>query len=84
MKSTIDELQDVENRIKSEKSHRMYERCQAIRLHLMGNTPHQIATILKRTHKTISTYIRPIKKTVTGPKRIVQAEEIMSGEDFSV
>ncbi|PLR89327.1 IS630 family transposase, partial [Bacillus sp. T33-2] len=36
MKSNIDELQEVENRLKGEKTRRMYERYQAIRLHLMG------------------------------------------------
>jgi transposase len=58
MRSIHDELQAVENRLRSEKSRRMYERYQAIRLHLMGNAVHQIATTLNRTSKTIGTYIR--------------------------
>ncbi|WP_257985127.1 IS630 family transposase [Bacillus sp. T33-2] len=62
MKSTNDELQEVEIRIKTEKSRRMYERYQAIRLHLMGNTPKQIAAILKRTDKTVSTYLRSYRE----------------------
>ncbi|WP_257959068.1 IS630 family transposase [Bacillus sp. V3-13] len=40
----------------------MYERYQAIRLHLTGNTISQIATILNRTDRTIGTYIRAYQK----------------------
>jgi hypothetical protein len=36
MKSNIEELQEVENRLKYEKELRMYERYQTIRLYLMG------------------------------------------------
>ncbi len=62
MKSNLDELQEIENKLKHEKNRRMYERYQAVRLHLMGNTIHQISTILKRSDKTIGTYIRSYKK----------------------
>ncbi len=64
MKSNLDELQEIENKLKHEKNRRMYERYQAVRLRLMGNTIHQISTILKRSDKTIGTYIRSYKKMV--------------------
>jgi transposase len=62
MKSIVDELQEVESRLKTEKSRRMYERYQTIRLHLMGKSVQEIAAILKRTSKTIGTYIRSYQK----------------------
>ncbi|WP_260472078.1 IS630 family transposase [Bacillus canaveralius] len=58
MKSIVDEIQEVESRLKTEKSRRMFERYQTIRLHLMGKSVQEIAAILKRTSKTIGTYIR--------------------------
>jgi transposase len=51
------QLRQVEDRIKQTKDRRMYERYQAIRLYLMGNTMKQIQTILGRTDKTIKSYI---------------------------
>lgn len=62
MNSNLEELQEIENKLKHEKNRRMYERYQTIRLHLMGNTIKQIATILNRSDKTIGTYIRSYKK----------------------
>lgn len=87
MKSTNDELQAVEQRLKSEQSRRMYERYQAIRLHLMGNAICQIASILKRTDKTIKTYIRSYQelglegmgmKFSTGkPPRLTEEQQVL-------
>lgn len=62
MKSNIEELQEVENRLKHEKERRMYERYQTIRLYLMGYPIKQIITILNRSDKTIRTYINSYKK----------------------
>jgi|SRR5690625_4442227 len=62
MKSNANELQAVENRLKSEKKRRMYERYQAIRLYLLGHSATEIATILNRNSKTIRTYIRSYKE----------------------
>lgn len=58
MKSNREELQEVEKRLKHEKERRMFERYQTIRLYMMGHTVKQITTILKRTEKTIRTYIK--------------------------
>jgi transposase len=62
MKSNIEELQMVENRLKYEKERRMYERYQTIRLYLLGNSVNQITTILKRSDRTIRTYINSYKE----------------------
>lgn len=61
MKINEEQLQVIENRLKQEKSRRMYERLQAVRLHLMGYTYKQISKLLKRSEKTIGTYIRAYK-----------------------
>ncbi|WP_374702914.1 hypothetical protein [Bacillus sp. T33-2] len=47
----------MKNRLKSEKTHRMDERYQAIRLHPMGKSDQELAAILQRTSKTIGNYI---------------------------
>src|SRR4051794_16176272 len=62
MKSKLEESQEVEKRLKHEKNRRIYERYQTVRLHLMGNSVNQIATILNRSEKTIGTYLRSYKK----------------------
>lgn len=62
MKSNLKELKEIENQLKHEKKRRMYERYQAVRLHLMGNSIKQISKILKRTEKTVGTYIRSYKE----------------------
>jgi transposase len=62
MKSNIEELQEVENKLKHEKKRRMYERYQTIRLYLMGNSIKQITTILNRSDKTTRTYINSYKE----------------------
>lgn len=58
MEKKSDELQEVEKQIKNEKSRRMFERYQTIRLHLLGHDPKQIAVIVGRTEGTIRSYIR--------------------------
>jgi transposase len=51
-------LQELEQRMKHEKSRRMFERYQAIRLYLTGSSNHEIAAIIGRTIETVKTYIR--------------------------
>lgn len=55
-------LQEVENAIKQEKDRRLYERYQAVSLHLKGYTNKDIAEILCRTNVTIGTYVKRYKK----------------------
>jgi transposase len=55
-------LQEVETIIKQEKNRRLYERYQAISLHLKGYTNKDIAGILCRTHITIGTYVKQYKE----------------------
>lgn len=43
------ELQEVENQLKLEKSRRMFERYQTVRLYLLGHNNQQIATIIGRS-----------------------------------
>lgn len=62
MKTKENELQEVERRIKLEKSRRMFERYQTIRLHLKGKDNKQIAEVIGRTEETIRTYIRSYQK----------------------
>lgn len=62
MKSNIEELQKVEDRLMDEKERRMYERYQTIRLFLLGHSVKQITTILNRTDKTIHAYIKSYEK----------------------
>lgn len=57
MESNKNELQEVEKRMKQEKNRRLFERYQAIRLHLMGNGPKQIASVIGRSEPTIRSYI---------------------------
>lgn len=58
METKSNELEELEKKIKNEKSRRMFERYQSIRLHLMGKDYKQIATIIGRTEVTIKSYIR--------------------------
>lgn len=62
MKSNIEKLQELENRIKHERDRRMYERYQAIRLYLMDYSVNEITAILNRSDKTIRTYIKCYKE----------------------
>ena len=50
-------LQEVEKRLKSEQSRRMFERYQTVRLALLGYSHLQIATIIGRSERTVSTYL---------------------------
>lgn len=52
----------IEERMKSTKDRRMYERLQAIRLRLLGKPVSEIATILLRSEKTIRIYIHAFEK----------------------
>lgn len=55
-------LAAIEERMKSTKDRRMYERLQTIRLRLMGMPVKKIATILCRSEKTIRIYIHAFEK----------------------
>jgi transposase len=55
---TINELQEVEKRLKQEKNRRMFERYQTVRLHLLGHDKQQIATIIGRSERTVRTYLQ--------------------------
>jgi transposase len=55
-------LATVEERLKSTKDRRMYERLQSIRLRLMGMPVSEIATILYRSEKTIRIYLHAYEK----------------------
>lgn len=62
MKSNIEKLQEVEDRMNNERDRRMYERYQAIRLYLMDYSVNEIKAILNRSEKTIRTYLKCYKK----------------------
>jgi DNA-binding NarL/FixJ family response regulator len=49
------ELQEVEQRLKHEKSRRMFERYQTVRLHLLGKSNAEIATSIGRKESTVYT-----------------------------
>jgi transposase len=51
-------LQEVEKRLKQEKSRRMFERYQTVRLYLLGHGKNQIATIIGRSERTVNTYLQ--------------------------
>ncbi len=51
-------LQEVTQAMKQEKKRRMYERYQAVYLHLKGISITRIAETLNRSRETVSTYIR--------------------------
>jgi transposase len=50
-------LAEVEERLKSTKDRRLYERLQTVRLGIMGMPIKEIATILCRSEKTIRSYL---------------------------
>jgi transposase len=56
------ELQEVEKRLKHEKSRRMFERYQTVRLHLLGKDIAQIAMSIGRKESTVITYIRKYRR----------------------
>jgi transposase len=51
-------VKELNERMKKEKSRRMFERYQTIHLHLQGMTTKQIAGIIQRNEKTVMAYIR--------------------------
>jgi transposase len=51
-------VKELDERMKKEKSRRMFERYQTIHLHLQGMTTKQIAGIIQRNEKTVIAYIR--------------------------
>jgi transposase len=57
------ELQEVEKRLKLEKSRRMFERYQTVRLYLLGHDNQQIAAIIGRSERTVRTYLQGYKKS---------------------
>jgi len=61
-KNLDERLQEVENAMQQEKDRRLYERYQAISLHLKGYTNTDIAQILCRTNVTIGTYVKQYKQ----------------------
>lgn len=56
-------IEEVENAMKQEKDRRLYERYQAISLHLKGYTNKAVADILCRTNVTIGTYVKRYKES---------------------
>jgi hypothetical protein len=54
MKTMIEQLQEVEQRLKHEKSRRMFERYQTVRLHLLGKDNAEIATSIGRKDPPIN------------------------------
>jgi transposase len=79
------QLQEVEKRIKNEKSRRMFERYQTVRLQLRGHKNQQIATIIGRSERTVQTYLRQyqecgldgllMKFSPGPPERITQEQQ---------
>jgi transposase len=57
------EFVEVEKRLKQEKDRRMFERYQAIRLHLLGHDNQQTATIIGRSERTVRTYLKLYQKS---------------------
>jgi transposase len=62
MKTVDEQLQDVEQRLKHEKSRRMFERYQTVRLHLLGHDNAAIAVSIGRKESTVDTYLRQYRK----------------------
>jgi transposase len=52
------ELEEVEKYLKLEKTRRMFERYQTVRLHLLGHDSQQIAAIIARSERTVNTYLQ--------------------------
>jgi len=62
MKTVDEQLQDVEQRLKHEKSRRMFERYQTVRLHLLGHDNAAIAVSIGRKESTVDMYLRQYRK----------------------
>ncbi|KEQ21631.1 transposase, partial [Paenibacillus tyrfis] len=60
--SNTEALQEVEQRLKHEKSRRMFERYQTIRLYLLSHDYSQIATSIGRSEYTVKEYVRTYRK----------------------
>lgn len=63
MKTVVEKLIDVEQRLKHEQSRRMFERYQTVRLHLLGQDNAQIAVNIGRKESTVDTYLRHYLKS---------------------
>lgn len=59
MESKTEALQRVEQFLKQEKSRRMFERYQTIRLYLLGHDYSQIATSIGRSEYTVKNIFAP-------------------------
>lgn len=80
-------LQEVEQRLKQEKSRRMFERYQTIRLYLQGHDFNQIATSVGRSEYTVKEYIRTFRKhgldglkmkfSTGAPERLTKEQQAM-------
>lgn len=53
-----EQLNEVEQRLKHEKSRRMFERYQTVKLHLIGKNNADIAVSIGRKESTVETYLR--------------------------
>ncbi|WP_255407526.1 MULTISPECIES: IS630 family transposase [unclassified Cohnella] len=62
MKTIDEQLKDVEQRLKHEKSRRMFERYQTVRLHLLGHDNAAIAVSIGRKESTVDTYLRQYRR----------------------
>jgi transposase len=62
MKTIEEQLNEVEQRLKHEKSRRMFERYQTVRLHLLGKNNEEIAVSIGRKESSVSTYLRQYRK----------------------
>jgi transposase len=62
MKSNEEQLYEVEQRLKHEKSRRMFERYQTVRLHLFGQSDEDIAVAIGRKESTVSSFLRKYRK----------------------
>lgn len=62
MNSIEEQLLEVELRLKHEKSRRMFERFQTVRLHLLGKSNEDIAEAIGRKVSTVASYLRKYRK----------------------
>jgi transposase len=62
MKPIEEQLLEVELRLKCEKSRRMFERYQTVRLHLLGKSNEDVAVAIGRKESTVASYLRKYRK----------------------
>lgn len=62
MRSIEEQLHEVDLRLKHEKSRRMFERFQTVRLHLLGKSNEDIAEAIGRKVSTVASYLRKYRK----------------------